>query len=307
MASSQSGPVLSGLLVLVGWASEVRRCAPTTLKQLMGVVEELAVAMDPVEATRAVSRLRRRAAVCMCRETRSSCGDSLDGGRPLKCKIKMSKFCVYDELECLQLHTNLYVSQVFQKAHSARKTLYISVNYKTFYLPRWTGTWTLDGLFRSRMHQHYASTKSFFLRDGCNRMLLVFTLIDIWKVLFVVIVIMYMTSLKQVFKANETVTLIKRSKIIWKHLYEPWQETKIIRMHLLLHFSGAIWATCIFKCDLGGRFGEIIWNTFISCNFHWVFLWVHVVNQDALLTCFQFWTKDNDLKKTSKIFDIISN
>ena len=36
----------------------------------------------------------------------------------------MSKFCAYDELECLQVHTNLYVFQVFQKAHSARKTLY---------------------------------------------------------------------------------------------------------------------------------------------------------------------------------------
>ena len=54
MASSQPGPALSGLLVLVGCVSEVR-CALTTLKQLMGVVEELAVAMAPVEATRAVS------------------------------------------------------------------------------------------------------------------------------------------------------------------------------------------------------------------------------------------------------------
>ena len=62
MASSEPGPVLSGL-VLVGGLSEVRRCALTTLKQLMGMVEELAVAMAPVEATRAGSRLRRRAAV----------------------------------------------------------------------------------------------------------------------------------------------------------------------------------------------------------------------------------------------------
>ena len=60
---------------------------------------------------------------CMRRETRSSCGDSLDGGRPLKCKIKMSKLCVYGELECLQVHKNVYVSQVFQKAQSGRKTL----------------------------------------------------------------------------------------------------------------------------------------------------------------------------------------
>ena len=67
MASSQPGPVLYGLLVLVGGVSEVR-CAPTTLKQLMGVVEEPAAAMDPVEATRAVSRLRRRAAVCVGRQ-----------------------------------------------------------------------------------------------------------------------------------------------------------------------------------------------------------------------------------------------
>ena len=44
----------------------------------------------------------------------------------MKCKIKMSTFCVYDELEYLKVHTNLYVSQVLQKAHSARKTLYIS-------------------------------------------------------------------------------------------------------------------------------------------------------------------------------------
>ena len=48
--------------------SEVRRCAPTTLKQLMGVVEELAAAMDPAEVMRAVSSLRRRAAVCVERQ-----------------------------------------------------------------------------------------------------------------------------------------------------------------------------------------------------------------------------------------------
>ena len=70
MASSQPGPVLSGLLVLVDGTvgSEKRRRAPTTLKQLMGVVEEPEAAMDPVEATRAVSRLRRRAAVCVERQ-----------------------------------------------------------------------------------------------------------------------------------------------------------------------------------------------------------------------------------------------
>ena len=44
------------------------RCAPTTLKQLMGVVEELAATLDPMEVTRAVYRLRRRAAVCVERQ-----------------------------------------------------------------------------------------------------------------------------------------------------------------------------------------------------------------------------------------------
>ena len=36
----------------------------------------------------------------------SSCGDSLGGGGLVKCKIKMSKFCAYDELECLQEYNN---------------------------------------------------------------------------------------------------------------------------------------------------------------------------------------------------------
>ena len=41
--------------------------APTTLKQLIDVIEELAAAMDPMEVTRAVSSLRRRAPVCVVR------------------------------------------------------------------------------------------------------------------------------------------------------------------------------------------------------------------------------------------------
>ena len=68
MDSSQPGPASAGLLVLVGGTAGSEKVCPDHNLQVLGVVEKLAAAMDPMEVTRAVSRLRRRTGVCVERQ-----------------------------------------------------------------------------------------------------------------------------------------------------------------------------------------------------------------------------------------------